>query len=85
LRSVDIIIFEGLVEFHTKAICPWAFIGWEVLLFPYGAWDCLDSLPALDLTLVHGFCLENHPFHLDFPVLLSIDLLVRVSTPAQTS
>ena len=22
-------------------------------------WACLDSLPALDLTLIHGICLEN--------------------------
>jgi hypothetical protein len=32
----------------------------------------LFSLPNLDLTLVCGMCVENHPFHLDFPVLLSI-------------
>ena len=32
----------------------------------------LHSLPALDLTLVCGICLENHPFHLHFSVLLSI-------------
>jgi hypothetical protein len=34
--------------------------------------DCFDPLPNLDLTLVSGICLENHPFHLDFPVLSSI-------------
>ena len=31
----------------------------------------LVSLPDLDLTLVNGICLENHPFHLDFPILWS--------------
>jgi hypothetical protein len=36
-------------------------------------WAYLDTSPALDLTLLCGICLENHPFHLDFPVLLSID------------
>ena len=48
------------------------------LLFPCVIWACLDSLPALDLTLVCGICLENHPFHLDFPVLLSIGFYSRI-------
>jgi hypothetical protein len=37
-----------------------------------GDMDYLDFLPCLDLTLIFGICLENHPFHLDPPVLLSI-------------
>ena len=28
-----------------------------------GDMGLLDSLPALDLTLVRVICLENHPFH----------------------
>ena len=27
----------------------------------------LYSLSGPNLTLEHGICLENHPFHLDFP------------------
>ena len=48
-----------------------------LLLLPYEIWASLDSLPALDLTLVCGTSLENHPFHLDFPVLLSIGFCRR--------
>ena len=39
-------------------------IGWEVFNDFYllrGYWACLDSLPALDLTLVCDICWENHP------------------------
>ena len=35
----------------------------------------LDRLPDLDLTLVHGICLENHPFHLDFSSFVEYSLL----------
>jgi hypothetical protein len=38
----------------------------------------LFSLSAFDLTLVCGICLENHPFHLDFSVLLTIDFYSRI-------
>jgi len=38
-------------------------------------WTCLESLPALDLILVRDICLENHPFHLDFLVLLVYTLM----------
>jgi len=33
-------------------------------------WERLDGLSDPGLTLVPGICLENHPFHPDFPVLL---------------
>jgi hypothetical protein len=36
----------------------------------------LFSLPAFDLTLVHGICLENNPFHTDFSFLLSRGFVV---------
>ena len=39
---------------------------------------CLYSLSALDWTLVCGICLENHPFHLDFPDFLSIGFYSRI-------
>jgi hypothetical protein len=39
-------------------------------------WTCLDSLLALDLTLVCGICLENHPFHLVLPVFSFVCLFV---------
>jgi uncharacterized protein with PQ loop repeat len=39
-------------------------------------WACLYSLPALNLTLVYGICLENHPFHLDFPVVFFFVVVV---------
>jgi hypothetical protein len=35
-----------------------------------GLWYCLDGLFDPDLTLVPGICLENGPFHPEFPVLL---------------
>jgi hypothetical protein len=31
----------------------------------------------MDLTLICGICLENHLFHLDFPVLLNIVFVVK--------
>ena len=34
--------------------------------------DCLGGLSDPDLTLAFDFCLENCPFHPDFPVLLGI-------------
>ena len=43
-----------------------------------GLWDSLGSLSDPDLTLVPGICLENHLFHLDFPVLLSISFCSRI-------
>ena len=39
---------------------------------PLEVWDCLDSLSGPDLTLVCGICLEYHPSHLYFPLLLRI-------------
>jgi hypothetical protein len=37
------------------------------------------SLPDFDLTLVSGICLkENHPFHLDFPVLSNIGFYNKI-------
>ena len=30
--------------------------------------DYSDSVPELDLDLLIGVCLENHPFYLDFPI-----------------
>jgi hypothetical protein len=42
-------------------------------------WACVVSLLALDLPLLCGICLENHPFHLDFPVLLSIGFIVKLN------
>ena len=47
------------------------------ITIPVGLWDCLDSLTDLDLTLGHGICLHIHPFHQDFPVLLSIGIYSR--------
>jgi hypothetical protein len=54
--------FEGLVEFFTKSIWPWAFcfvwfgLVWFGLvgrfLFPYGIWACLDSLHALNYMII---------------------------------
>ena len=38
-----------------------------------GLWDYLDGYSDPDLTLVFGICVENCPFHPDFPVLLSLD------------
>jgi hypothetical protein len=38
---------------------------------------CLDNLPTLDLTLICGICGENHPFHIYFPVLLSMAFVVE--------
>jgi hypothetical protein len=40
--------------------------------------DRLDTLFDFDLTLVHDICLENHPLHLDFPVLLGIGLCRKI-------
>jgi hypothetical protein len=48
------------------------------LLISRVIWACLGSLTALDLTLVYGICLENHLFHLDFTVLLSIDFYTGI-------
>ena len=39
-------------------------------------WGCLDKISDPGFTLLPGICLENHPFHPRFPVLLSIDFLV---------
>ena len=36
------------------------------------------SLSDPDLTLVPGSCLENCPFHLDFPAFLSIGFCSRI-------
>jgi hypothetical protein len=36
-----------------------------------GLMRLLDDLSHPDLTLLPGICLKNHPFHLDFSVLLS--------------
>jgi hypothetical protein len=33
----------------------------SISLAVMGLCDCLDSLPDLDLSLVYGICLENHP------------------------
>jgi hypothetical protein len=33
-----------------------------------GLWDCLDGLPDPVLTLAACMCLENCPFHPDFPI-----------------
>jgi hypothetical protein len=49
-----------------------------MLPFFKGIWDCLDSLSTLHLPLVPGICLENHPFHLDLPVLLIISFCIRI-------
>ena len=38
----------------------------------------LDGLSDPDLTLVFGICIENCPFHPDFPVLLSIGFCSRI-------
>jgi hypothetical protein len=58
---------EGLVEFCTKSIWPWFLVG-RFLMTAISLCDIgLFSLSAHDLTLVYGICLENHPFHLDFP------------------
>ena len=38
----------------------------------------LDCLSDPDLTLLPGICLENCPFHLGFPVLLSIGFCSRI-------
>lgn len=73
--------FKDLIEFCTKIIWPWALF-WMVFndcfyfLRDYG--NCLHSLPDLDLTLVHGISLENHPFHLDFPVLSTIHFCGKI-------
>jgi hypothetical protein len=74
------VFFEDLIEFCTKSIWSWAFFGWEVFNdFSITLCDMgLYSLPALDLTLVCGICLENHPFHLDFIVLLCICFYSRI-------
>jgi hypothetical protein len=39
--------------------------------------DGLDGLSDPDYTLVTGICLVNHPFHQEFPVLLSIGFCSR--------
>jgi hypothetical protein len=75
------VFFEGLVEFCTKSIWPWAVFGWRFLMISSIScviWACLDSLPALDIILVYGICLESHPFHLDFSVLVSIGFYSRI-------
>lgn len=41
-------------------------------------WDCLDSVPALGVNLVHGICLDNYRFHPDFLDLLSICFCSRI-------
>jgi hypothetical protein len=43
-----------------------------------GLWDSLDGLSDPDLTLVFDLCLENCPFHPDFPVVLSIGFCSRI-------
>jgi hypothetical protein len=43
-----------------------------------GVMELLNNLPDLDLTLVCGICLENHPFHLDFPGMLSIGFCSKI-------
>jgi len=47
-------------------------------LFLYGSWESLDGLSAPDLSLVPDICLENSPFHPDFPVLLTIGFCRRI-------
>ena len=49
-----------------------------MFLFLWGLWDCLDHLSDPDLNLVPGICLENCPFHPDFPILLSISFCSRI-------
>jgi hypothetical protein len=41
-----------------------------------GVVGCLDGLSDPDLILILGICLENCPFHPDFPVLLIIGFVV---------
>jgi hypothetical protein len=43
-----------------------------------GVMGLFNGLPALDLTLVPGIFLENHPFLSDFLVLLSIGFCSRI-------
>jgi myosin-crossreactive antigen len=38
-----------------------------------------DSLSNFDLALVIAICLENHPFHSDFPILWSSVFDIRPS------
>jgi hypothetical protein len=41
-------------------------------VFSLGVMGLFRCLSGPDLTLVFGICLENCPFHPDFPVVLSI-------------
>ena len=69
------------MELYTKPIWSWDFLGWKMIkdyFYYFRGWDCLDGLYDPDLTLVSGICLENCPFYLDFPVMLSIDFCSRI-------
>ena len=43
--------------------------GWETFNECFYFLGYLDRLPDLDLTLESDIYLENHQFHLDFPIL----------------
>jgi hypothetical protein len=47
-------------------------------LFPWRLCACLDDSSDPDLTLVPGICIENHPFHLCFLLLLNIVFYSRI-------
>ena len=69
-----------MVGFCTKTIWPWTFLVGLFLMTIFISLGVMElfRLPDFDLNMVHGICLENHPFHLDFPVLLSIGFCNKI-------